>query len=139
MNNPKIFTLLFVLLFCFNFSYAQEIENQLDSLQFIPSDTIPKTAIDSIPQVAIEGDSVVIAAKKSRILLPDSVLKKRSKRAAMWSLIPGGGHVYNKQYWKAPVYAGLFVGGVTSTIFLKGEYNVYHNAYKGRLNNRGVN
>lgn len=136
MNNPKIFIVLFTLFIGFHFSYAQEIENQLDSLQFIPSDTIPKTAIDSISQVGIEGDSVVIAAKKSRVLLPDSVLKRRSKRAAMWSVIPGGGHVYNKQYWKAPVYAGLFVGGVTSTIFLKGEYNVYHNAYRGRLDNR---
>ena len=113
---------------------AQEIE--ADSLQFIPSDTIPTTAIDSIPSIDIEADSVVIAAKKRPMLLPDSVLKKRSKRAAMWSLIPGGGHVYNKQYWKAPVYAGLFVGGAATTIYLKNEYNTYQNAYKGRLNNQ---
>jgi len=113
---------------------AQEFKT--DSLQFIPSDTIPKTAIDSIPQIGIEGDSVVIAAKKKPTLLPDSVLKKRSKRAAMWSLIPGGGHAYNRQYWKAPIYAGLVVGGAATTIYLKGEYNVYQNAYKNRLDNQ---
>ncbi|MGB0932513.1 MAG: DUF5683 domain-containing protein [Chitinophagales bacterium] len=119
-----------------NLLTAQEIELESDSPQFIPSDTIPKTAIDSIPQIGIEGDSVVIAAKKKPTLLPDSILKKRSKRAAMWSLIPGGGQIYNKQYWKAPIYGGLIVGGAATTIYLKGEYNVYQNAYKARLNNQ---
>ncbi len=138
MNYLQIFTLLFLFLANLPPLTAQEIEleSKSDSLQFIPSDTIPKTAIDSIPQIGINADSVVIAAKKKPTLLPDSVLKKHSKRAALWSLIPGGGHVYNKQYWKAPVYAGLVVGGVAATIYLKGEYNVYQNAYKGRLNNQ---
>ncbi|MEZ4884675.1 MAG: DUF5683 domain-containing protein [Chitinophagales bacterium] len=109
---------------------------ELDPVQIIPPDTIPTTAIDSIPLVSINADSVVIAARKNPTLLPDSVLRKHSKRAAMWSLIPGGGHLYNKQYWKAPVYAGLFVGGAATTILLKSEYNTYQNAYKSRLDNQ---
>jgi len=135
MRTIQFITTLFIFLFSNSFSaIAQEIE--ADSLQFIPSDTIPTTAIDSIPLMNINTDSVVIAAQKKPTLLPDSVLKKRSKRAAMWSLIPGGGHIYNKQYWKAPVYAGLVLGGAVTTISLKNTYNTYQNAYKGRLNNQ---
>ncbi len=124
--------ILGIFLQCFSLS-AQEIQ---DSLQFIPSDTIPLSTIDTLPQVGTESDSIIIAAKKPPTLLPDSILKKRSKRAASWSLIPGVGHVYNKQYWKAPVYAGLFLGGVSTTLLMRSEYNTYNNAYKGRLNNR---
>lgn len=121
-----------ILLQCLSLS-AQERQ---DSLQFIPSDTIPLSSIDTLPQVGTEADSIIIAAKKSPILLPDSVLKQHSKRAAYWSFIPGAGHVYNKQYWKAPVYAGLFLGGVSTTLLVRSQYNTYNNAYKGRLNNR---
>jgi len=31
----------------------------------------------------------------------DSVRTVSPKKAALWSIIPGGGQIYNRQYWKA--------------------------------------
>ena len=51
------------------------------------------------------------------------------KKATYWSLIPGGGQIYNKKYWKLPiVYAGFAVTGYfayTNRI----EYRKYKDAY----------
>ena len=40
----------------------------------------------------------------------DSSVDPKAKKAALYGLIPGGGQVYNKSYWKVPVvYAGFGV------------------------------
>lgn len=43
----------------------------------------------------------------------DKAIKKNSswpvpKRALLWSIIPGGGQVYNRDWWKVPLVAGGF-------------------------------
>lgn len=60
-------------------------------------------------------------------------LKKHSpKKAALYSLFPGGGQFYNRKYWKIPiVYAGLFVvGGFVA------DNNQLYNDYKAEAINR---
>lgn len=39
--------------------------------------------------------------------------------AAKWSLIPGGGQVYNKQLWKTPIIYGLL--GTTAFLYVRNE------------------
>lgn len=55
-------------------------------------------------QIAPVQDSVPTApAKKKFLPVP--------KKSLMWAIIPGGGQVYNRRYWKVPlVYAAL--GGI---------------------------
>lgn len=56
------------------------------------------------------------------------------KKAAFYSAIfPGGGQVYNKQYWKAPI-AFAAVGGAGYAIYLNTTgYHEYRDAYRLRV------
>tara|TARA_A100001037_G_scaffold301568_1_gene331377 strand:- start:704 stop:1219 length:516 start_codon:yes stop_codon:yes gene_type:complete len=57
------------------------------------------------------------------------------KKAALLSLIPGAGQVYNKKYWKVPIiYAGL----ITSAYYINDnnhQYKAYKKAYLIRIDN----
>lgn len=67
--------------------------------------------------VAIEGK--VVETEK----VPDSVLAANHspKKAALLSLIPGGGQIYNRKYWKVPVIYGL--GGAAAYFSAKNYSN----------------
>jgi hypothetical protein len=56
------------------------------------------------------------------------------KKAAFYSaIIPGGGQVFNKQYWKAPI-AFAAVGGAGYAVYFNAtEYRRYRNAYRERV------
>ncbi len=49
------------------------------------------------------------SSQVSRVKTQDSVtISKHSPTAAMlYSIIPGGGQIYNRQYWKVPIFYGL--------------------------------
>ncbi len=56
-------------------------------------------------------------------------MKHSPKKANLWAILPGGGQVYNKKYWKLPiVYAGFGVIGYLA-VTNRSEYLKYHDAY----------
>jgi hypothetical protein len=93
--------------------------NQPDSLK--KDTTIGKTAV-------VKADSLPITIEKVE-KKPRQPRAHSPRRALLWALIPGGGQIYNRRYWKLPiVYAG--VGGlgfwyVRSRI----QYRCFNKAY----------
>lgn len=71
-------------------------------------------------------------AAPSKNTPPDSLLKDPNK-ALLWGLIPGGGQVYNQQYWKAPIFAGGLVGISAFAIKRRRDYNRHYKNYTQQL------
>ncbi len=79
-----------------------------------------------------------LAAKKaSPKIAGDSslLLRKIPKKAALWSLIPGGGQVYNGQVWKAPIFAGGITGLSIFAFKRRSDYNRHYETYTQLLTN----
>ena len=99
------------MLFTLNQTFAQN-----DSIPTTPDDKPIEISIDSLKNTS---DSLQIHTIN---IHTDSTKRKRNKnnlkpeRAALWALIPGGGQLYNKQYWKAPLFAGGTAGLLVGTI-----------------------
>lgn len=92
-----------------------------------------KTAIDSTQRFIPKQITTSKEEKKPFL----GFLKEEGnepKKAAFYSaIIPGGGQVYNKQYWKAPI-AFAAVGGAGYAIYLNTtEYRRYRTAYRLRV------
>lgn len=72
--------------------------------------------------------------------LPDStagsVRGKSPKIAAICSIVPGGGQVYNGKYWKVPIVYGV-IGGAGYLVYSNHEKYVYYRT-ENRLRLNGV-
>ncbi|MBC7447886.1 MAG: hypothetical protein H7330_07485 [Hymenobacteraceae bacterium] len=89
--------------------------------------------LPAVAQVGTAGpDSVVVSSTAGAPTPADSAGLSRPAKAALWGLIPGGGQVYNRDYWKVPiVYAAL--GGIASSVaFNNTRYYEFRRAYRIR-------
>lgn len=108
----------------------------LHAQQTMTTDSIVAEVMDSIQ--AVNADSVV----KSTLML-DAVEKpaKKSRRdystwtpnpqKALWLalVLPGGGQIYNRKYWKLPIIYGGFVGCAYAMNWNNQMYKDYSQAY----------
>lgn len=53
-----------------------------------------------------------------------------SKYAILWGLLPGGGQIYNRKYWKLPIVWGAFTTCFYAFKFNQQKYTEYHEAYR---------
>ena len=100
-------------------------------------------------QEVIEDDSLFIAEplyipkedSVKIILMGDTVMQKKQKRdwntwrpnakRALWMalVIPGGGQIYNRKYWKLPIFYGGVVGCIYALTWNNQMYHDYSQAY----------
>ncbi|MGL4292449.1 MAG: DUF5683 domain-containing protein [Bacteroidales bacterium] len=82
---------------------------------------------DSVPLVVKEYDaaSEEITADNPPMFIPDPM-------KAVWyaALIPGGGQIYNRKYWKLPIIYGGFLGLAYGYNWNQRYYKGYANAYR---------
>jgi len=108
---------------------AQTTETAIsDSAKIIISDSA------SIPALSVAKDSKALDAA-------DSIMKRHAKRdwntwrpdpkRAMWLALafPGAGQIYNRKYWKLPIFYGGFVGCVYAMTWNNQMYHDYSQAY----------
>lgn len=101
-----------------NVSFAQNETDFFSDDGFFQEDT-----------TTVVGDTIVKGNTFFKIFKGDP------GKAAMYSLlIPGGGQVYNKSWWKVPIALGIDGVTIYSLIFYTRLYNEYRDGYLALLN-----
>lgn len=126
MRLKTIITIIVLLYSCEIFAWTEE-ENVGDSI------------INTTDSIAITEDSITIIEDSI-----GAVLKKRAKREktnwstwrpnpqrALWLalVLPGAGQIYNRKYWKLPIFYGGIMGCVYAMTWNNMMYKDYSQAY----------
>jgi len=94
-----------------------------------------------IVEVAVKHDSLLIDTASLYSIAENILAKKRTKRdlatfkpdpiRSMWLglVLPGGGQIYNRKYWKLPIIYGGFLGCVYALTWNGQMYSDYSQAY----------
>lgn len=88
------------------------------------------------PSVAIRplqlslSDSMQIATSTRLAEQIASPYRPHSGHALLWSILPGGGQIYNRKYWKVPIVWGALATCAYFIGFNSRLYNEYHTAWR---------
>ena len=105
------------------------------------NDSIAITAADSIDasnqrQLKELQSPVVVDVKGAdSIQLPKRWIPNPTKATWMALVFPGGGQIYNKKYWKLPIFYAGFAGCAYALTWNNQMYKDYAAAYKDAVNN----
>ena len=126
-------------------SLAQEqiVREVADSLQTIIDEELPEgmrdslqTIIDDSLKAAISKNPIDSVVKKQKVARDWSTWQPDPKRALWLALvIPGGGQIYNRKYWKLPIVYGGFVGCLYAMNWNNTMYKDYSQAYLDLMDN----
>ncbi len=119
------------------------------ALAQIPTATSPQELNPAAP-VVVRPDTATIRRKPTRkerraLAAADSAKRTerlfglhvtRPQKAGLLALIPSGGQIYNKRYWKLPIVYGM-VGGLGYWVFYQQRYyaqyrDAYHDVLEGK-------
>ena len=133
-NHIRLIAVLFIALLWQN-SLAQENRNEAQISIAEETLTADSVAMDSIlgSDITISPDSSRAALKRmSYYDLPNTIKTfKPDPTKATWLaiVIPGGGQIYNRKYWKLPIVYGGFVGCLYAYNWNNQMYKDYRQAF----------
>ena len=82
---------------------------------------------DTIPNAEVVSDTIVAL----------STIQRGPRKALLWSIIPGGGQVQNKKWWKVPIVYGGLLGMVAYADFNQTRYVRFRTALENRCLGEG--
>ena len=108
----------------------------------------PKDSIATADSIAAENKKKLLEMTSAPVLkeseVPADSLKKEidqkiwipNPTKATWLalVIPGGGQIYNRKYWKLPIFYGGFAGCAYALTWNSKMYKDYSTAYKDAMN-----
>lgn len=97
------------------------VASNSDYIDFLPGDTIPFTPIKAEKVFEAELETIEIPKKQ---FIPDP-------GRALWlsAVFPGAGQIYNRKYWKLPIFYGGFLGCTYALLWNQQMYMDYSQAY----------
>lgn len=136
---------------------AASHRNRTDSITVSIPDSTKVVQTELLSYDSLTTDSIAAENKKSQTALTshkkigmddiptDSLPHINEKKQwipnptkATWMalVIPGGGQIYNKKYWKLPIFYGGFAGCAYALSWNNRTYKNYSLAYKDAVNNK---
>ena len=95
-----------------------------------PEDRAKATLPDSVTRILTKADSVAVADVRNIEKRNWATWTPDPKRALWLALvIPGGGQIYNRKYWKLPIFYGGMMGCVYALTWNNMMYRDYSQAY----------
>lgn len=117
-------------------SAASSVE--ADSMD-VPINKVLSTKKKDYPTKEAESDveSPSLAKAKERASHRDWSTWRPNPKRALWLalVIPGGGQIYNRKYWKLPIFYGGFVGCIYAITWNNQMYHDYAQAYMDIMDN----
>lgn len=95
-------------------------------------------SIDTVNQqqlMQLESPIVIDVKNADSIQLPKQWIPNPTKATWMALVFPGGGQIYNKKYWKLPIFYAGFAGCAYALTWNNRMYKDYSSAYKDAVNN----
>ena len=81
-------------------------------------------------RILLPDDSTSVVVKKEKIRRDWSTWRPNPKRALWLALVlPGAGQIYNRKYWKLPIFYGGFIGCIYALSWNNTMYKDYSQAY----------
>ena len=113
-------------------SSAQEVKelDAIDSMLVAIEDSLAKDTV--IPKVEAVEPSIVVNTPPEKVKpAKDRATWMPSPKKAMWLalVIPGGGQIYNRKYWKLPIVYGGIIGCLYAMNWNNNMYKDYSQAY----------
>lgn len=126
----------------------QAARMQADSLNRTMEEVPPLQAVAPADSIAAENKKKLLEMTSAPVLkeseVPADSLKKEidqkiwvpNPTKATWLalVIPGGGQIYNRKYWKLPIFYGGFAGCAYALTWNSKMYKDYSTAYKDAMN-----
>lgn len=99
----------------------------------IPDQEVPILDINALErQASAQGLS---ADSLKQLVTPEKWIPNPTKATWLALVIPGGGQIYNRKYWKLPIFYGGFAGCAYALTWNSRMYSDYAAAYKDAVYN----